>query len=97
LKIPKHVIHFFCLFTPNLRSSDLLPSVGEFVEGIPGDDVPTYKLHGRVALGRLLAEDRTREHRVVPALLTQVDFNLGQKRWEARCEIRSLRCNKTFS
>ena len=46
----------------------------------------TYKLHGRVALGCLLAEDGTREHGVVPALLTQVDFNLGQKRWEGKVQ-----------
>lgn len=31
-------------------TSDLLPSVGEFVESISGDDVATDELHGGVAL-----------------------------------------------
>lgn len=38
------------------------------------------ELHGRVALRRLLPEDGAGEHRVIPALLPQVDLDLrGQE------------------
>lgn len=58
---------------------DLLPRIGEFVEGISGDDVATDELHGRVAFRGLLPENRAGKHRVVPAFLPQVDFNLRVK------------------
>lgn len=60
--------------------ADLLPSISQFVEGISGDDVATDELHGWIALWGLLPEDRTGEHRVVPALLPQVNFNLRKKK-----------------
>lgn len=62
------------------ESINLLPSISQFVEGISGDDVATDELHGWIALWGLLPEDRTGEHRVVPALLPQVNFNLRKKK-----------------
>lgn len=44
------------------------------------------ELHGWVALGGLLPEDGAGEHRVVPALLPQVDFNL---QLQTRCQSKS--------
>lgn len=45
--------HHFCYTQPYSDmacTADLLPSVSQFVEGISGDDMATYELHGRVAL-----------------------------------------------
>lgn len=54
----------------------LLPSVGEFVKGVSGDDVAADELHGWVALRRLLPQDGTRKHWVIPALFAQVYLDL---------------------
>lgn len=68
---------------------DLLPSVCQFVEGVSGDDVAADELHGWIALRGLLPEDGAGEHRVVPALLPQVDFNL---QLQGRCsQVKALK------
>lgn len=49
----------------------------------------TDELHGGVALRRLLPEDGAGEHRVIPALLPQVDFNLeAQERDVIACWLK---------
>lgn len=53
-----------------VHDKHLLPSVGEFVKGVFGDDVTADELHGWVTLRRLLPQDGTRKHRVIPALLS---------------------------
>lgn len=62
---------------PGLCLADLLPSIGELVECVSGDDVATDELHGRIALGGLLPQNGAGKHRVVPALFAEVNFNLN--------------------
>lgn len=44
------------------KTEVLLSSIGELVEGISGDHMPTDELHGRVALRGLLPQDGAGEH-----------------------------------
>lgn len=53
-----------------------LPSIGKFVKGISGYNMPTDKLHGWITFRRLLSQDWTGKHWMIPALLSQVYFNL---------------------
>lgn len=47
---------------------------------IAADHVTAGQAHGRVAVRRLLSEDRTREQGVEAALVAQVDFDLNGER-----------------
>ena len=54
-----------------VRTLELVP-LCQLGQGIPGDDMATDQLHGRVVIRHLLPQDRAGKHRVVATVTAQL-------------------------